>query len=233
MTAPNPYAAPHAAGPPGPGALQSAYGHTYVPLGWRTTVAALSVFGLTLASLALHVSQVAFGDRLKNLKDLVPLMLVGLAGLGVLAMLVASAVFVCIWIHRASRNLKGLGRVGMRNTPGGCVASFFIPIANLWLPLQAMKEIWQASDPTAEQGSWFAAKSTPLVGLWWGAWIVTGVISVFVLFVQGDPSAEGSIGLVTDATRAFAAAMLVILMRGIEARQEQAAAALQGRPAAG
>jgi hypothetical protein len=231
MTAPNPYAAPNAGPPQGPGVLQSPYGHTYVPLGWRTTVAALSVIGITLTSLVLHASQVAFGDRLKNLQDLVPLLLVGLSGLGVLATLVASAVFVCIWIHRASKNLKGLGRVGMRNTPGGCVAGFFIPIANLWMPMQAMKEIWRASDPTAEQGSWFAAKSSPLVGLWWGAWLLTGVISVFALLVQGDPSAEGSIGLVTDATRAFAAAMLVILMRAIEARQEQAAAAMRSRTA--
>lgn len=227
MSAPNPYAAPQAAPAPAPGGLQSAYGHTYVPLAWRTTLATLAVIALTLASFALHALQLSFGDRLKVATDLGPLLLVGVAALGVLFSILGAAVFFFIWIHRASSNLKGLGRVGMRNTPGWCVGGYFVPILQLFQPMQSMKEIWQASDPTAVQGTWFASSSTPLVGIWWAAWLLSGVIGVFAFFVRGDPSSEGGIGLASDLALAIAAVGLVMLMRGVASRQEQAAAALR------
>jgi hypothetical protein len=225
MTPPtqNPYAAPHV--PP-------RLGQDYVPLGWRTTLATLSIIALTLASLALHALQLAFGDELKSTKDLGALLLVGAAGLGVLLSLVGAAVFFLFWIHRASSNLRGLGRVGMRTTPGWCVGGYFVPILNLFQPMQSMKEIWQASDPQAVQGSWFASDSTPLVGIWWAAWMLTGVIGVFAFFVRGDPSSEGSIGLASDLTRAIATVAVVLLMRGITKRQDQAQIALRAESAA-
>jgi hypothetical protein len=224
---PNPYAAPRFQ--PSPGAA------TYVSLGWRTTAATLSVLGVTLTSVALHALQVTLGDRLKVVesppRDLLPLILVGLAGLGVLFTLLAAAVFFLVWLHRAASNLRGLGRVGMRNTPGWCVGGYFVPILNLFQPMQAMKELWQASDPQAVQGSWFASASTPLVGVWWGAWLVTGVIAVLAFFVRGEPAAEGTFGLASDATRALATVALVLLMRGIASRQAQASQALRASSA--
>jgi hypothetical protein len=231
MSAPNPYAAPQAGPPPGRGVIQSPYGHTYVPLGWRTTLATISIIAVTVAYLALHVLQVSLGDRAKDVHDLGALLLVGLTALVALGALVAGAVFFCIWIHRACANLKGLGRVGMRNSPGWCVGSFFVPFANLIVPMQAMKEIWQASDPQAQQGSWFASASTPWVGVWWGAWLLTGVIDVFAFLVRDDPTSAGQIGLASSATRVVATVAVVILMRGIEARQERAAKAMRAAPA--
>ena len=53
-----------------------------------------------------------------------------------------------------------------------------------------------------------------------------------MLFVQGDPSSEGTIGLASDLTRAVATVAIVMLMRGIATRQQQAEAALQAAPAA-
>jgi hypothetical protein len=231
MSAPNPYAAPQAGPPPGRGVIQSPYGYTYVPLGWRTTIATLSVAAVTVAYLALHVLQVSLGDRAKDLHDLPALLLVGLASLVALGALVAGAVFFCIWIHRACANLKGLGRVGMRTTPGWAVGGFFVPFVNLIAPMQAMREIWRASDPKAQQGSWFASASTPLVGVWWGAWLLTGVIDVFAFLVKDDPTSAGQIGLASSATRVVATVAVVILMRGIEARQEEAAALMRAAAA--
>ncbi len=222
MSSPNPYAAPH---------VTPQHGYDYVPLGWRTTLATLSVIGVTLSSLALHTLQLTLGDQLRSVnvqQDLGALLLVGVAGLAVLFTLLGAAVFYCIWIHRAASNLRGLGRVGMRSTPGWCVGGYFVPIANLWLPVQSMKEIRQASDPEAVQGSWFASESTPLIAIWWAAWLLTGFIGVFVFFVRGNASAEGSIGLASDLTRAIATVAVVLLMRGITQRQAQAEAALRG-----
>src|ERR1700733_12920469 len=146
MTSPNPYAAP-AARSPARGDASAAY----VPLGWRTTMATLSVIGLTVSSLALHAMQASFGERAKDPRELAIVLTYGLAGLGLLVTQISSIVFVLVWIHRASQNLRGLGRYGMRSTPGACVVAFFIPIASIWLPFSAMREIWRASDPEATQ----------------------------------------------------------------------------------
>src|ERR1700754_3506800 len=59
-------------------------------------------------------------------------------------LLVTTIIVFAVWIHRANRNARALGAVGMRFSPGWAVGWFFVPIANLWKPYQAMKEIWQA-----------------------------------------------------------------------------------------
>ena len=57
-------------------------------------------------------------------------------------------VLFCIWIYRANYNARQLGATDMQFSPGWAVGWNFIPIANLWKPYQAMREIWQASaDP--------------------------------------------------------------------------------------
>src|SRR5260221_8716711 len=43
------------------------------------------------------------------------------------------------WIVRANRNVRALGATDLLMTPGWVVGFFFIPIANLWKPYQAMK----------------------------------------------------------------------------------------------
>jgi hypothetical protein len=54
-------------------------------------------------------------------------------------------VIFCIWIYRANYNARQLGATDMKFSPGWAVGWYFIPIANLWKPYQAMCEIWQAS----------------------------------------------------------------------------------------
>jgi hypothetical protein len=72
----------------------------------------------------------------------------GLAALTLLLITVVTAVFVLRTIYRADANLHARNVAGLEFTPGWCVGWFFIPIAMLWKPYQAMKEIWVASsDP--------------------------------------------------------------------------------------
>lgn len=93
----------------------------------------------------------------------------GLVALVQLAVLVISGVLILRWIHRANWNARALGAQGMTFTPGWSVGWYFVPIANLWKPYQAMQEIWKASkNPSA----WSAETVPQLVGLWWGLWIL-------------------------------------------------------------
>jgi len=231
MTAPNPYAAPQAAFSPQLPGAQGLLGGTYVPLGWRTALAAVSVFGLTLTDGVMRALQLSLGDKVASsvrggTPDLASLAIIGVAGLGVLVMSVCSWVFIPMWFHRASSNLRGLGRYGMAFSPGGCAGWFFVPIANLWKPVQAMAEIWRASDPEADQASWFASSLSPLVGVWWATYLLSGAVSSVAFFAKDDPSSGATIGLVSNVFRAIAAVALVVVMRGVSSRQEQAAARL-------
>ncbi len=78
------------------------------------------------------------------------------------------------WIHRANRNARGLGAHDMTFTPGWSVGWYFVPIANLWKPYQAMKEIWQASaNPTSR-----SSQNPPaFLSTWWTLWVVSNFLS--------------------------------------------------------
>ncbi|MEK7780067.1 MAG: DUF4328 domain-containing protein [Verrucomicrobiota bacterium] len=96
--------------------------------------------------------------------------LLGLLGLVVY---ITTAVFFCMWTHRANRNARALGATHLQFTPGWAVGWFFIPIANLWKPRQVMREIWHAShDPRGGPD-----ETTPaLVSNWWTLWLVTNIL---------------------------------------------------------
>jgi hypothetical protein len=102
------------------------------------------------------------------------------AVIGVLQFLlfVAAGVAILMWIHRANANARALGATSMRYTPGWSVGWYFIPIANLWKPYGAMKEIWKAS---ANPGNPDAAQRSPLLPWWWGMWITSGILGNAVL----------------------------------------------------
>lgn len=85
------------------------------------------------------------------------------------AIILLAGVLVLVWIYRMNKNARALGAEGMKFTPGWAVGWYFIPIANLWKPYQALKEIWQAS---AKPGDWAAQYRSPLLPCWWGLWIV-------------------------------------------------------------
>ena len=81
-----------------------------------------------------------------------------------------TAILVLQWIYRANYNARALGATRMRFTPGWAVGWHFIPIANLWKPYQAMKEICRAS---LRPSRWWEEKAPSLLPLWWGLWLLT------------------------------------------------------------
>ena len=81
-----------------------------------------------------------------------------------------SAVFVSMWIYRAHANLRDANVEGTTITPGWSVVWFFVPIAGLFKPFEAMRELWNASDGTD-------SKLAPdQMKIWWGAFIVGSII---------------------------------------------------------
>src|SRR5690606_28980720 len=72
--------------------------------------------------------------------------------------------------YRAGHNARAIGAEGMKISPGWAVGWYFIPIATLWKPYQAMKEIWQASHSPTD---WEKRDSGPFLAIWWVLWIVS------------------------------------------------------------
>ena len=108
--------------------------------------------------------------------------------LGFVFAFMASVVLVTMWIHCAHANLREIGMEGLEFTPGWAVGWYFIPIANLIKPYQAMRELWNASFGESDG---YANEAPPLVKLWWGCWIVCNILSnVSEIFAPDDASAE-------------------------------------------
>ena len=80
-------------------------------------------------------------------------------------LIVGSAVAWCVWQHRAHANLRAFARSGLRFTPGWAVGWWFVPIASLWKPFEAVRELWKASDPDSDAVSWRSIRTWPALGL--------------------------------------------------------------------
>ena len=81
---------------------------------------------------------------------------------------IVSGVMILIWIYWANYNARQIGATEMVFTPGWSIGWYFIPIANLWKPYQAMKEIWKAS---SNPQSWLSQPTPELLPWWWLLWI--------------------------------------------------------------
>jgi Domain of unknown function (DUF4328) len=88
--------------------------------------------------------------------------------------IVTVIVIFAMWIYRANYNARQLGAAGMEFTPGWSVGWFFIPIANLWKPYQAMKEIWKAS---AAPAHWNDQPRGVILPWWWGFFLFSNVLN--------------------------------------------------------
>ena len=84
-----------------------------------------------------------------------------------------TSVVILVWVHRANCNVRALGATRLKFTPGWAVGWFFVPIANLWKPFQAMLEIWRASVNPRE---WRRRTGSPLLWCWWSLWVLNIVV---------------------------------------------------------
>jgi hypothetical protein len=205
-----------------------------VPLGTRTTIATLALVSSTLLSIATQVVALAFVGAPKSVDAVgrpaldTRVLVLGVVGLASFFALLACWISVPMWIYRAATNLRGLGRYGMRFSAASCIWWFFVPFAAIVMVPQAISELWRASDPALDQGSWSASPRTALIGLWWGPYLAAGFFGLFALLPSllpgtKDPVLSASMQLVSALLRGMSAVFLVLIMRGVLARQAQAA----------
>lgn len=72
-----------------------------------------------------------------------------------------------VWMNLASHNARALGARGMKWSPRWAVVCWLIPIVNLGLPVEVMKELHLASDPHAGDEGWSKGAPSRWIGPWW------------------------------------------------------------------
>lgn len=152
----------------------------------------------------------------------------GLVGLAVV-------ILWLVWQHRSHKNLRALGVGGLRYSPRWVVAFWLIPFTLPVMPYLTVRELWQASEPGTGAVDWKMARTTPLLPLWWLAFLSPIVLSFVAIGIAGDPSSavppaitSNFLSFVSILLNAVAAGLAAALVRRIEGRM----GAKRGRVAA-
>jgi hypothetical protein len=148
-------------------------------------------------------------------------------GLAILSGVVAilAIVWFCMFMVRANRNARSFGSP-MSIRPGWAAGYFFVPIVSLWKPYQAMKEIWQGSDPDPNAKSFLVAVPS-LIGWWWALYILHNVGARLVwqmnknLKVPKDFIAASWTEIVTSGLSIAAALLAIAVARAVARRQDE------------
>lgn len=152
------------------------------------------------------------------------------------------AVFFCIWIYRANCNARALGG-SPSISPGWSAGWFFVPLANLYKPCQAMQSIWLESAPrhSGAGGENEAADpvtgGTALVVTWWAAWIAASLLGR--ISTRMNLRAEtfeayqfaAKVTLMSSAAAIVAALLAMAVVRRLHGRQQALAQPHCGDPA--
>jgi hypothetical protein len=157
----------------------------------------------------------------------------GLALLG-LACLLLAAVGYLTWAYRAYRNLAALGALQLRRTPKWIILGSIIPIMDLVVPYQLMRETWVGSDPDTKQTSLSeraSAKTWWVLKLWWIFWLGGNFVSLIGSAMNTPNSLAGLISArqwqdLGELILTAAAVLLIFVIRSVDKRQSAKVARL-------
>ena len=116
-----------------------------------------------------------------------------LAALIALGISLITAIVCFVWIYRAMAIAHRITPT-LSVSPGWAVGWFFVPIASLWKPYEAVAEIVEGSG-----GSRMAATRS-LAGWWWGAWLARLLIGVFASIASRPSSGLGTLTVAYGVT---------------------------------
>jgi hypothetical protein len=131
------------------------------------------------------------------------------------------------WILLANRNLSPLGAQYLEFTPGWALGWFFIPIANLWKPYQAMRALWRSSNTVVKPE---LVDSTWMLPVWWTLWLIASYLGNILMrltlkaktaeeFIASSQMSMAS--CVVDVALHITAALLVVRIWSAQRRQRE------------
>ena len=152
-----------------------------------------------------------------------------LIGILQIVVYIATAATFLMWLSRSYKNLSALSSSPSTYAPGWAIGAFFVPFLNLVRPFQIVRELWHRSDSSSTVATvWTKSQkppTPPIVGWWWGVWLVAGVLGQAVWRFSWRATTlqeiltAGYIAIATDSAGIVAAALAISLVRSIDARQ--------------
>jgi hypothetical protein len=152
-------------------------------------------------------------------------------GLQSLFILAIPGVFIW-WTRRATCNVRALGAERPEFSPGWAIGWWFIPFANWVQPLRVVNQAWRASDPAlpaSEGDHWRQGKLSPLVPIWWVAYLAGNFTwGIPISLIDDDSRSQSELpelslfAMATDVWLAVAAGLAVIVVAQLTARQDRA-----------
>ena len=150
----------------------------FEPLAGRAA-AATAVFGLLLVLDVIAVGssllEVQLLDRLAAGENVPDAQLEsndtrqGVIGIAQFGLFVACAVTFIRWLHRAYKNVDAISPPHRRYDTGWAIGSWFVPILNLFRPVQIVTDVWKSGQPPYARVPFW-------LGLWWAGWLVSNVL---------------------------------------------------------
>jgi uncharacterized protein DUF4328 len=178
----------------------------------------ISLVNRALSGEAITASEAASSDSRQQL--------IGILQIG---LYIAAAVTFLMWISRSYRNLSALSSSPCTYSPGWAIGAFFVPFLNLVRPFQIVRELWHLSDSsstvTTVRTEGQKPPTPPIVGWWWGVWLVAGFLGQAVWRFSWRATTlqeiltAGYITIAADAVGIAAAVLAISLVRSIDARQ--------------
>jgi hypothetical protein len=167
----NPYQAPVADGLAGegfvPGGERARLAATLLLVSLATSVLAIGSSALDIGVLLDAKSGHFLSDAEADAVDMRAMIVGGIY----LLVFIATAVAFGRFVAQANRNVRSLG-AHVEYSPASMVWWYFVPIANLWKPYDAIKQVWIAT-LTRHPDEYIHLDA--LRG-WWAAWVVSSVI---------------------------------------------------------
>ena len=225
----NPYRAPaSAAGAPPPRTARE-----YRDASQLTAVCRYLLF----ASIAVSLVSIALSVRELDLLRQVEAGLIGyeesdeaialqsLLLLPLLVVMIAGYVAIGMWIYRMAGNAWALSSPRpLDHRPGWAVGWYFVPVANLWKPYQALKEVWQASgDPRRPD-----RVGVPwLFPAWWALWLASNVASnaagrmAWRAETTQDAATAAVVSIVSDAVNVPLCLVFLAIVAGLHRLQQR------------
>jgi hypothetical protein len=197
------------------------------------TLAGLGVMGVSkllsalfgLAQAVAPTSAVDLGDGDEGFP--LWLMAQGLIALIQLPTYIFTIIVFLMWLFRIYKNLPAVGAGSTEFTPGWAVGWWFIPLANLIKPFQAVRDAWLESDPDFEPESQIFSQvkggAPTYMVFWWGFWIISNTFSNIATrggSETGDTALDGYLFLIDGVLWVITSALAIHLVRDITARQE-------------
>lgn len=145
-----------------------------------------------------------------------------------------------VWVFKSNKLARALGATRMQYSPGWSIGWYFIPIANIFKPFLAMRELYMASmspgylDMSSEQEE--MPGSLHVVTLWWLFWLADGWVGriVFKYSLKAEAMDElvfvSKLNIFAELLNAASAVFCVLLVKLIWRAQSESFTRLAAEP---